>query len=204
MVQIGVAFSRARLFGVVANDVGTGIGDAIVEVVGPGGQRTTRTGGDGTFTFDGLQAGSHEVRLEPTSVPAGYPVQNLKPQTIVLDPARPGRVEFVLRPLRSILGSVRVYDPCTAEYVPIGDVEVTVSSSAAPSITDAAGRFAFRNLPSGPQTLTATHAGRTVTVAVTLANGTALIKDVTLTLAPARENNSDTACAPLSVANPLR
>jgi hypothetical protein len=203
-VQIGVAFSRARLFGLVANDVGKGIGDAIVEIVGPGGQRTARTGGDGAFTLDGLQAGSHEVRLEPTSVPAGYPVQNLQPQTIVLDPARPGRVEFVLRPLRSILGSVRVYDACTAAYVPVGDVEVTVSSSTSPSITDAAGRFAFRDLPSGPQTLTATHAGRTATVPVTVPDGAALMKDVTITLAPLRGSDSDTACAPLSSANPLR
>jgi hypothetical protein len=201
-VEIGVGFSRARLFGLVANDVGKGIGDAIVEITGPAGQRTARTGGDGTFTLDGLQAGTHQVRVEPTSVPVGYPVQNLQPQTIVLDPARAGRVEFVLRPLRSILGSVRVYDACTAVYVPVRDVEVTLSSATSTSITDADGRFVFRDLPAGPQTLTATHAGRTATVAVTLADGAALMKDVTLTLAPSRENDSDTVCTPLRVANP--
>jgi protocatechuate 3,4-dioxygenase beta subunit len=201
MVNIGIGFSRARLFGLIVNDVSKGIGDVTVEVAGPEGQRVARTGGDGTFTLDGLQPGTYEVRIDPTSVPPGYPVQNLKSQMVEIEASRPGRAEFVLRPLRSVLGHVRAYHSCSASYVPVRGVEVTLGATGSISITDDAGRYVFRDLAPGPHTLTASYGGRTATVTVTLPDAAALLKDVTLTLAPARDHDSDGSCVQSTTAS---
>lgn len=135
------------------------------------------------------------MRVNPASVPATYLVQDLKPQSMRVDPAQPGRADFVLRAYRSVLGNVRLYDVCTGTYVPVPGVMVTLRPLEIVSITDQAGRFLFRNLPAGQHTLAATYTGSTATVPVTLPDGGALLKDVNLSLAPTSETNQS-GCPP--------
>ena len=183
VVNIGVGLSMSRLFGSVTNDTGSAIGDAVIQIVGANTERTTRTSGDGTFSMQGLQPGTYEVRVEPASVPATYVVQDLKPQTVTVDPLKPGRVDFKVRAFRSVLGVVRFYDACVGAYVPVAEVAVTLQPLGIVSTTDQAGRYVFRDLPAGSQTLSAQHAGSSATVPVTLPAGGGLLKDVNLSLA---------------------
>jgi hypothetical protein len=124
------------------------------------------------------------VRVEPASVPSTYLVQDLRPQTVSVDPSNPGRVDFKVRAYRSVLGVVRVYDVCSGAYVPMAGATVTLNPLNLVTTTDRVGRYVFRDLPAGNHNVSATHAGKTTTVPLTLPSGGALLKDVNLSLTP--------------------
>ena len=125
-----------------------------------------------TATIDLDRTDAYEVRVDPASLPATYVVQNLKPQTVTVDPLNSGRLDFVVRAYRSVLGTVRVFDACSGTYVPVPGVEVKLKSLEVVSTTDEAGRYAFRELPAGQHTLVATKGGNSAATTVTTARPT--------------------------------
>ncbi len=183
-VQFGIALSRSTLRGVVLTDAGTALSGVLVRIAGADRRTTVRTADDGTFIEEGVLAGEYDVSIEPGSVPAGYPVDTLAPQRVRVDQNAPGRARFVLRPYRSVAGRARLFNRETGQYVELAGATVEILPLREQSVTDANGRYAFRNLPAGEYTVVATHDGRKHTVAVSVPDGPALVKDIDVKVLP--------------------
>src|SRR5262249_17841967 len=145
---------------------------------------TVRTADDGTFVEEGLTAGDYLVTIQPGSVPAGYPVADLAPQRVRVDQNAPGRARFVLRPYRSVSGRARVFNRDTGEYATLAAATVEILPLGAQSVTDADGRYTFRNLAAGEYTVVTRRDGREHSVLVRVPEGPALVKDVDLAVLP--------------------
>ena len=183
-VQFGIALSRSTLRGTVLTDAGTALPGVLVRIAGADRRTTIRTADDGTFVEEGLLAGDYEVSIDAGSVPAGYPVDTLAPQRVHVDQNAPGRARFVLRPYRSVAGRARLFDRETGQYAALAGATVEILPLRQQSVTDGNGRYAFRNLPAGEYTIVAKHDGREHTVAVSVPDGPALVKDIDLAVLP--------------------
>lgn len=184
-VHFGVARSRSSLRGVVLADAGTGIEGVLVRLVGADSRTSARTADDGTFVAEGLAPGDYDVSIDTGSVPVGYPVDDIPAQRVRVGKTEPGRARFVLRPFRSIAGRARMLDRHSGQYVGVAGTTVQLLPLGRTSMTDARGRFAFRNLPAGHYTIVAKQAGRENTAAVNVPEGPAIVTDVEVTMQPA-------------------
>jgi len=84
--------------------------------------------------------------IEPGSLPAGYPLDGLAPQRVMVEKSAPGRATFVLRPYRSVTGRVRLFDRGTGNYVGLARTPVELRQLQRLCVTDANGVFVFRDL----------------------------------------------------------
>jgi cell division septation protein DedD len=72
----------------------------------------------------------------------------------------------VLRPHLSVAGRARWFNRETGEYVALAGATVEIRPLRQQSVTDASGRYTFRNLPAGDYTVVAKHDGREHALAV--------------------------------------
>ncbi len=183
-VSFGIAWSRSSLRGVVRNDAGLGLPGVVVRVASAERRTTVRTADDGTFVAEGLSAGIYDVSIETGSVPAGYPVDTLAAQRVRVEETVPGRAMFVLQPYRSVSGRARLFNRESGQYVALRGATVELQPLRRQAVTDANGQYAFRNVPAGEYTIVAKYNGRDQTIAVSVPEGPAIVKDVDVAVVP--------------------
>lgn len=146
-VDIGVSFVHGRLFGSVLNDAGAAIPGAVVSIAELG--QNVTVSDDGTFTLPGVQPGTYTLRVSPDSLPPGYDLSGMQPAAVRVEPDAPAPVELKVRALRSISGTVTLYDARRGVLMPASGMDVEIPQLGRVSRTDAQGAFGFRNLPAG-------------------------------------------------------
>jgi len=107
---------------------------------------------DGLADLTGLKAGIYTVSLDSSGLPAGYVGEAESEQSVDLERARHVVVHFPVRPLRNIGGTVFLDMPFNGNLTdrdqPAANVVVTLSDGQQ-RLTDANGRFLFRDLAEG-------------------------------------------------------
>jgi tetratricopeptide (TPR) repeat protein len=99
-------------------------------------------------------AGEYSAQVDDDSLPSGYSSETLVTlPSIAVGATSPGRAAFTARALRSISGRVLRYDRAAGSYVPMAGARVILRERATTSVTDAAGRYLFRNLAAGAYTV---------------------------------------------------
>jgi hypothetical protein len=159
VVDFGLNFVQCQVFGYLRNDAGGAIPNVVVLLTGEGSSRRMLSGGDGSFQFRGLPTGNYILGTEAESYQPGYDLQNLAEKTFELKPGAPLRVEFTVRALRSITGSVTIYDPASFKRIPVSGAMVRIEQSGIEARTDASGRYILRRVPAGELTVTAERPG---------------------------------------------
>jgi hypothetical protein len=151
--NLGIRFAAAELIAYLKNDADAGVEGAQITVTGTTQRVETRSDAQGRIAVPGLGAGEYEVAVDPDSVPAGYYVEDLKPQRISLQNGTPSRLDFQIRALRSVTGQATVYDTKAGRYVPAAGVPVELRELSRTTVTDALGKFRFSDLPAGDFTV---------------------------------------------------
>jgi hypothetical protein len=146
-VNFGVNFVRGQIFGYVTNDAGAGIAGVAVRVQGL--DRGATTGSDGRFVIAGVPQGHYRVAATPDSFPAGYDLASLAPAAIDVTANAPWPVNLSARALRSVSGTVTVFDPARRGLAPAPYVTISIPQLGKTARTDAAGEYALRDLPAG-------------------------------------------------------
>jgi hypothetical protein len=150
VVNFGVSFVDGRLFGSVVNDADAALSSVVVSI---GGGKTVTTGDDGGFTLSGLPSGRYTLVISRESLPEGYDLANIAPATADVRPGLAAQVRLVVRALRSVAGTVRVFDPQRGTAVAAAGVVVSIPELGLSVQTDGDGAFLFRNLPAGSLTI---------------------------------------------------
>jgi hypothetical protein len=151
--NLGIRFASAELVGYIRNDAGMGIEGAQVEIAGANQRVDVQSDAQGRFSVPGLGAGDYDVTVDPNSLPAGYLLEDLKPQQITLDDGLPKQIDFQVRALRSLTGRVTMYNVSLGQYVPAVGVTVELRGISRTAITNASGMVNFQDLPPGNFTL---------------------------------------------------
>jgi hypothetical protein len=147
--NLGIRFASAEVVGYLRNDSGAGVEGAQIVVAGKNQRLDAQSDAQGRFSAPGLSAGEYEVVVDPNTLPAGYSLEELKPQRISLENGVPKRVDFNIRALRSLKGLVTVYDTVLGKYVPAVGVAVEIPQLARRTSTNSVGKFDFQDLPAG-------------------------------------------------------
>lgn len=183
-VHFGIGLARSSVRGIVRTDAGSGLPGVVVRVSGRDREVSVPTGTDGTFIAEGLASGTYEVAIDPGSVPAGYPVDALTPEHVAVADTTPARVTFVLRPYRTVSGRARLFNRMNGRYEPLAGTVVELRPLGRRSVTDANGLYTFRDLPAGEYTLVALHDGEERTVALSVPDGPAMMRDKDVAVVP--------------------
>src|SRR4029077_20131712 len=153
-VDFGIGHSLSGLMGQVLNDAGRGVAGVTVVIRSRGLKWNAATEGDGGFFVSSLVAGNYDVELDGDSLPAGYSADHLiAPQRVAVGASSPGKAGFTVRAFRSISGRVLTYDSNVGRYVPMIRVQVLLRETGLTTVTDAMGRYLFRDLAMGSYTL---------------------------------------------------
>jgi hypothetical protein len=80
----------------------------------------------------------------------------------------PGKSAFIIRAFRSMTGRVIIYDSHAGLYIPVIGAKVVIRDSGLTALTDAKGRYLFRNLAAGLYTVTVPYQGETINHTVLL------------------------------------
>ena len=150
-VNFGVAYVAGRVFGYVTNDAGQGIGGVVVRVHGL--ELKAVTEDDGRFIIEGLAQGHYTVETDPDSFPAGYDIADCTPAQVDVTTSAPWPVQLQVRALRSISGTVTVYDPNKATLAAAPYMDVSIPKLGVTGKTDANGVYTLRDLPAGTYTI---------------------------------------------------
>jgi hypothetical protein len=170
-VDFGIGHSLSGLMGQVLNDAGMGVAGVAVMIRGKEKKWTAATEADGGFFVSSLVAGDYEVQMDENSLPVGYSTDALaEPQRVSVGASSPGKAAFTVRAHRSISGRVLRYDSRTSQYIPVAGAQVMLQERALTNVTDAAGRYLFRDLPAGSYTISAPGEVKTPAHAVHLGN----------------------------------
>lgn len=173
VVRFGLRFAEGRLGGSVRDDAGRPFGGLTLHLAGAAGTTAVVSDSAGGFVF-GAPAGDYTLRPDAGSLPAGYELVDNGARDIRISLTAPARTEVAVRAQRSISGRVA---PAKA------GTEVRLRAANRAVRTDDQGRFLFRSLPPGPDTVEATIGGRAVTRALDVPEGPATIRDVELAMA---------------------
>ncbi len=165
--DFGISFAQGRIFGSFKNDGGDGMAVAL-EVEGRGITRQVTTSGDGSIEIDGLPPGDYTVQPLSSSLPPGYSLANLDAQTVKVTAAQAGHFHFTAQALRSIAGTVQIFNSATRKGTPLSGVELKIPELGRTAHTDSQGRYLFRKLPAGNATVTLVYRGQTFTHLVQL------------------------------------
>ncbi|MBW2258446.1 MAG: Ig-like domain-containing protein [Deltaproteobacteria bacterium] len=107
---------------------------------------------NGLADFTGLKPGVYTVWVDTLGLPAGYVNDSATEQTVDLERSRHVVLHYPVRPLRNIGGTVFLDMPFNGHLTdrdqPAANVVVTLSDGQQ-RLTDANGRFLFRNLAEG-------------------------------------------------------
>lgn len=132
--------STAKVTGKVVMADGSDAANLTVTAVGPE-TRGARTTTDGSFLFDGLKTGAYTISVEAKDTREGRVAVGVNAS----GPTDAG--ELRLSPIGRFGGSV------SYAAMPAAGVTVTVPGTSVFSVTDAAGRFHFDAVPTGPQSV---------------------------------------------------
>ncbi len=168
--DFGIDFAHGRIFGKVINDAGQGL-QVTLQITGKYISRQIDTAEDGTFTVEGLPDGLYTIHPEAATFPPGYPLDSLQDQQVHVTASNPGHVVFRLPAERSASGEVQLFDGSTGKKVPLAGAEVTIPGLHRTAHTDSRGRFLFRNLPAGSQSVIVQFGGKSFSQPVTLEAG---------------------------------
>jgi hypothetical protein len=146
-INFGVSFVRGRLFGSVTNDAGAPIPGAVVSVNEL--SKSASAGDDGAFVFNGVPAGTYTLQISADSLPPGYDLGSLKSAIAQVNAEAPAAADLTVRALRSVSGTVTLYDPRKGVIEPAPGMDVTISELGLTCRTNENGEYAFRNLPAG-------------------------------------------------------
>jgi hypothetical protein len=146
-VNFGVNYVRGKVFGYVTNDAGEGIGGVVVQIAGI--NKTATSEADGRFVVDGVPPGRYVVTAAPDSFPSGYDLSNFTPATVNVNDNAPWPVAIQARALRSVSGTVTLFDPKKQALRPAAGMEVSIPHLGLTVKTDANGAYAIRDLPAG-------------------------------------------------------
>jgi hypothetical protein len=169
-VRFGLRFSGGRLDGRVHDDAGRPVGGLALRVAGAAGTSTAVSDSSGAFTFE-VAEGGYTLSLDAASLPAGYEAVSPETRDVRVSLAAPAHADVALRVQRSIGGRLAGAG---------AGVEVRLRTAGRAVRTDEQGRFLFRYVPAGPDTVEAQIAGRPVTRPVLVPEGPAILHGVDL------------------------
>jgi hypothetical protein len=150
-VDFGVNSLQGKIIGNIVNDAGQGISGVIVTTTGL--KQTATTGSDGRFVFEGVGPGHYTVAASPDSFPTGYDLSNLSTMPANVTTGVPMPLTLTVRALRSVSGTVTMFDPRRSKLAPAAGIEVSIPQLDIVSKTDGNGVYALRNLPAGTYTI---------------------------------------------------
>ena len=184
-VDFGIGVRQSSLRGIVRNDVGAGLRGVVVLLIDDTRVLEAKTTDDGTFIIEGLSAGTYEVGIDPSSLPGGFPLDPVGPERVSALVDAPGRVEFVLRPYRTVAGSVRLFNRTTGAYLPLAGATVQIDELNRRTLTDANGAYMFRDLPAGYFAVSVSHEHQVGLTHITVGDGPTFLRNVDVSVVPA-------------------
>jgi hypothetical protein len=170
-VSFGIAFSPARIQGVLSNDQGSPVPGATLRLVGESKDEVVTTDQDGQYRAE-LPPGSYRLVVDPSSLPEGYDSFTLLPVKLQLQRDDPREVNYEALANRTVTGAVKVKDPAR--------IRVRILELGRGAWTNTAGVFTFRNLPPGRYTLVAKVGMRRLERTVEIPDGPALLRGIDL------------------------
>ena len=140
--------------------VGTVEGAVLVKALGgarnaPGvsvsldGWRTAVTDADGRYVFDSVPEGAHEVALSLAELPADFDPGEAQKSSVVVQPRRAARADFVVLPLLAFEGKVS-----GPEGTPLEGIVIRMLPGTRYTSTGTDGSFKFYNVREGDFTVT--------------------------------------------------
>lgn len=199
-VDFGISTLLSGLRGAVRSDFGIGLADVVLRISSADRHLKVQTLDDGTFVVRGLPHGTYDVSVDPGSVPPGYVLDDGMSRRLLVPEAAQATATFVLRASRHVTGSVRAFDRNAGAYVPVSGATVALQRSGQRILTDANGRYMFRDVAPGEHIVSATYHGREHTIAFEVLARPALMTDVDISMvdvapAPAPPNRAETTGA---------
>lgn len=154
VVDFNISARKALLFGFVRNDAGMPLGKAMIRIEGIQ-QEQMQTSENGSFRFNLKNGGVYTATIDAQSLPPGYDLGALTSQTAHVEVNEPARVDFAVRALRSIFGTVR----CTGTPLGSRKVSLLLDHRQSPIAIDQKGNYKISDLASGWHELTITYGG---------------------------------------------
>jgi hypothetical protein len=170
VVRFGLRFSEGRLDGRVLDDAGRPVGGLVLHLAGAAGSTTAVSDSMGGFVF-GAAEGDYTLGSDAESLAAGYELAEPGSRGVRISLSAPTHADVAVRVQRSISGRVA---PAKA------GIEVRLRTANRAVRTDEQGRFLFRYVAPGPDTLEAMIGGRVTTRPVEVPEGPASLRDVDL------------------------
>ena len=180
VIDFGISFAKAQLFGFLLNDAGAGINGVTVELRGANAHLSQQTTQEGKFTFHGLEPGEYVVATVPESYPSGYSLQNLQPQTAKVEIGKADKIEMRIKAIRSVSGKVTAYDRTVLKQVPVAGIAVRIEELGLEAKTGANGAYIFRNLPAGNYTVSVVYEKNEVSRKIIIPTDPVLLRDIDL------------------------
>jgi hypothetical protein len=144
VVDFSLSARKAMLFGTVRNDAGLPISKALVHITGPHAEQM-RTSDNGSFRFNLSEGGTYTITLDAQSLPPAYDLDSVAAQPAQVELNEPGHVDFVVRALRSVYGTVT----CTGAPLNAGKVDLHVDNAGPKISVDKHGKYKLTDLSSG-------------------------------------------------------
>ena len=150
-IDFGLNSLQGKVIGNIFNDDGQGIAGVVVALQGF--KQSATTGSDGRFVFEGIGPGHYVVAASPDSFPTGYDLSSLSTMPVNVTTGAPLPLTLSVRALRSVSGTITMFDPRRAKLAPAAGIEVSIPQLDIVSKTDTNGVYALRNLPAGTYTI---------------------------------------------------
>jgi hypothetical protein len=169
-VRFGLRFPEGRLDGFVRDDAGHPRTGLTLRLEGARGSASAVSDSSGAFVLHAPD-GVYRLAVDPESLPAGYEAADEPSRDVRLALGAPTHVEVSVRAQRSIGGRI------------VGggaNVEIRLREAGRTVRTDERGRFLFRHVPPGADTLEASLGSRVVTRAVQVPDGPVSLRDLEL------------------------
>ncbi|HEY6351450.1 MAG TPA: carboxypeptidase-like regulatory domain-containing protein [Candidatus Angelobacter sp.] len=148
-VNFGVAFPTLDLWGYVLDDVGNGLENVGLEIVGTSAPTTTVSDTSGKFCLPNVQPGSYEIKVDPATVPVGYSTVELGPVQTKISATSAAHPNIKIPAIRVLAGTVTMYDPRVGSYVPVEGALVDIPQLSKSVVTSGSGKFVIAGLPPG-------------------------------------------------------
>jgi hypothetical protein len=155
----GVAFTPARLYGVVSDDSGLGVAGVRLRLWAGAVNVAATTDSRGAFSF-AVAEGEYDLAIEPASLPPGYARPAGHRETVRLRRDAPARADVEIVAQHSVGGRVATSRP--------QETQVCLREERRCTTPAPDGRYVFRGVKAGDHTIVATYgagmAARTVLV----------------------------------------